>query len=74
MLLTGSAGRSQPVSAVRANQQRQNELRQAKPDAPRTSDAGQRPVVPSNCSLRMSACPAWRAVSLVMCAKTQRSV
>ena len=35
---------------------------------------GQRPVVPSSCSRRMSACPACRAVSLVMCATTHRSV
>lgn len=34
----------------------------------------QRPVVPSSCSRRMSACPACRAVSLVMWAMTQRSV
>jgi uncharacterized membrane protein YbjE (DUF340 family) len=34
----------------------------------------QRPVVPSTCSRRMSACPACRAVSLVMWAMTHRRV
>ncbi len=38
--------------------------------APRCAGDDQRPVVPSICSRRMSACPACRAVSLVMCAST----